>query len=68
MNARRMVLGQMVGIETCLVKLFDLDQSIFVYLLEPHAGYRFDVMKNAELQTQSMPPECDGWSQKISHR
>ena len=67
MNCRRMVLGQMVGIETCLVKLFDLDQAVFVYLPKSDAGYRFYVIKNAELQTQLMPPEYDGWSQRISH-
>jgi hypothetical protein len=57
MDRRGVMFRQVVGIESGLIQLLDLDEPVGVDLLKVHAWNRFDVVEDAELQSHVTPPD-----------
>ena len=53
MDGRRVVLGEVVGVEARPLQPLDLDQALAVDLVQPEPGHGLDVVEDAELQSHT---------------
>ena len=54
-DGRRVVLGEVIGVEPGAVERFDLQQALAVDLIQPQAGHRLDVIEDAEREAHTTP-------------